>query len=223
MPTFFEIRSKETKGYTTLYVRLQSRLHKVNYKMSTGLEVEISAWNKAKKSSTAMNSYHDKNPELWGKLDRLKLTLNSLLDGDKAPTKEEMKQAINTVMHAPVQEEKKRAQEQAKKVARQIFDEDVGQILEFVLDIAVVFLKLVDGVALRLPVVAQTDDVGENGFLFVEEVVLHLVFVFAEEAQQDVLVVGLAGVGDAVEVLLDVRDSFAQVIIVRSNQVGEQP
>ena len=115
MPTFFEIRSKETKGYTTLYVRLQSRLHKVNYKMSTGLEVEIPAWNKAKKSATAMNSYHDKNPELWGKLDRLKLTLNALLDGDKAPTKEEMKQAINMVMHAPVQEEKKKAKEAAQK------------------------------------------------------------------------------------------------------------
>ena len=41
MPTFFEIRTKETKGYATLFVRLQSRPLGVNYKMSTGLEVDI--------------------------------------------------------------------------------------------------------------------------------------------------------------------------------------
>ena len=115
MPAFFEIRTKETKGYTTLYVRLQSRKHSVNYKMSTGLEVDITAWNKAKKSAQAMNSYHDKNPELWGKLDKLKLTLNALLDGQQAPSKEEMKQAINNVMHESVKEEKKKAKEDAKK------------------------------------------------------------------------------------------------------------
>ena len=93
MPTFFEIRTKETKGYATLFVRLQSRPLGVNYKMSTGLEVDIPSWNKAKKSSQAMTAYQDKNPDLWSKLNRLKLTLNSMLDGNVAPTKEEMKQA----------------------------------------------------------------------------------------------------------------------------------
>ena len=116
MPTFFEIRTKETKGYATLFVRLQSRPLGVNYKMSTGLEVDIPSWNKAKKSSQAMTAYQDKNPDLWSKLNRLKLTLNSMLDGNVAPTKEEMKQAINTVLHEPVKEDKKRAQEEAKKV-----------------------------------------------------------------------------------------------------------
>ena len=115
MPTFFEIRTKETKGYATLFVRLQSRPLGVNYKMSTGLEVDIPSWIKAKKSSQAMTSYQDKNPELWSKLNRLKLTLNSLLDGPVAPTKEEMKQAINNVLHEPVKEDKKRATEDAKK------------------------------------------------------------------------------------------------------------
>ena len=57
MPAFFEIRTKEEKGYATLFVRLQSRPLGVNYKMSTGLEVDIKAWTKAKGGSTAMTAY----------------------------------------------------------------------------------------------------------------------------------------------------------------------
>ena len=50
MPTFFEIRTKETKGYATLFVRLQSRPLGVNYKMSTGLEVDIPPGTKPRKA-----------------------------------------------------------------------------------------------------------------------------------------------------------------------------
>ena len=133
MPTFFEIRSKETKGYTTLYARLQSRTLGVNYKMSTGLEVDIPSWNKAKKSATAMNLYHDKNPELWGKLDKLKLTLNALLDGPEPPTKEQMKAAIHAVIHEEVKADKeaavKKAKEEEEKKKRLTIDQYIDQFI----------------------------------------------------------------------------------------------
>ena len=54
----------EKRGNATLFVRLQSRKHGINYKVASALEVDILAWNKSKKSSTTLNNFREANPEL---------------------------------------------------------------------------------------------------------------------------------------------------------------
>ena len=54
MATSFFLRTTQTQGYTTLFVRLQSRKLGINYKLSTNLEVDIKAWEKAQESAQAL-------------------------------------------------------------------------------------------------------------------------------------------------------------------------
>ena len=58
----------EKKGNATLFVRLQSRKHGINYKVASALEVDILAWNKSKKSSTTLNNFREANPDLTLKM-----------------------------------------------------------------------------------------------------------------------------------------------------------
>ena len=95
MATSFFLRTKETQGYTTLFVRLQSRKLGINYKLSTNLEVDIKAWQKAQDSAQALQKFQAKEPKLWAKLDKLKQTLDTLLSGDEVPSKEKMRTIID--------------------------------------------------------------------------------------------------------------------------------
>lgn len=47
MATKFVLRTDKTEGYATLYARIQSRAHKINIRVSTGLEVDVKEWNKS--------------------------------------------------------------------------------------------------------------------------------------------------------------------------------
>ena len=64
MATEFKIRTKETKGYTALIVRCQSRVHGIDYRMVSGLEVDIQAWNKSRKSAAGLAKYREANPSM---------------------------------------------------------------------------------------------------------------------------------------------------------------
>lgn len=44
MATKFVLRTDKTEGYATLYARIQSRAHKINIRVSTGLEVDVKEW-----------------------------------------------------------------------------------------------------------------------------------------------------------------------------------
>ena len=107
-------------------------------------------------------------------------------------------------------------------ISRQVLDNDVGKVVELVLDVAVVLLKLVDGVAAARFALAQTFDVGENRLFLVLEMVFHLGLVVAEETLQDVLVALGARLGDAVKVLFDVGDALVEVVAVGGNQVRHE-
>lgn len=118
MATEFKIRTKETKGFTSLIVRCQSRALGIDYRMTSGLEVDIQAWNKSKKSNTTLTNYRNSNPALTAKMDAIKKSLDAALKRDTPITKEEMREIIDSVVYADARaEQKKRKEEQAKKEA----------------------------------------------------------------------------------------------------------
>ena len=114
MATSFFLRTKETQGYTTLFVRLQSRKLGINYKLSTNLEVDIKAWQKAQDSAQALQKFQTKEPKLWAKLDKLKQTLDTLLSGDEVPSKEKMRTIIDETVYADILKEQEEALAKAK-------------------------------------------------------------------------------------------------------------
>jgi integrase len=112
MATFFEIRTKKTKGRTSLFVRCQSKVHHINYKMSTGLEVDINAWNRGKTSSTVRQNYLNANPDLDAKMNAIRRSLDLALERDTAITKEEFREIINNVIYADARAAQKRREEE---------------------------------------------------------------------------------------------------------------
>ena len=118
MATSFFTMTTETKGEATLFVRLQSRKHSINYKVASALTIDIQAWNKSKKSSITLNNFRSTYPELTEKMDRIKKNLDSTLKRDKPITKEEMREIIDAVAYAEAREAQKRKEEEkAKKEA----------------------------------------------------------------------------------------------------------
>ena len=121
--SFFITPKPEATGFTTLFVRLQSRKLKINYKMTTNMEVDITTWQKAEQDLKAMKRFREKDPAMWAKLDKLKVTLDTLISGDKAPSKEQMRTVITEIVYADVLKEQeealakaKAAEEEAKRV-----------------------------------------------------------------------------------------------------------
>ena len=118
MATSFFLMTTEKKGDATLFVRLQSRKHNINYKVASALTVDIAAWNKSKKTSTTLNNFRQANPNLTIKMDTIKRNLDSTLKNDKPITKEEMREIIDAVVYAEAREaQKKKEEERVKKEA----------------------------------------------------------------------------------------------------------
>lgn len=113
MATEFKIRTKETKGTATLIVRCQSKVHKIDYRIASGLEVDIQAWNKSKKSATTLSNFRDANPVLTSKMDEIKKNLDSVLKRKTPPTKEEVREIVDSVVMAEA-----RAAQQRRKEAK---------------------------------------------------------------------------------------------------------
>lgn len=118
MATSFFLMTNETKGNATLFVRLQSRKHSINYKVASALSVDIQAWNKSKKSNTTMNNFRNANPDLTAKMDCIRKNLDDTLKRETPITKEEMREIIDSVIYAEARAaEKMRKEEQKKKEA----------------------------------------------------------------------------------------------------------
>ena len=124
MATSFYIKAREDeKGYATLFVRVQSTKLKINHRLSTHMEVNIPSWFKAEKDVKAMKKFREKEPEMWAKLDKLKSTLDTILNEGTAPSKERVTTIINEIVYADVLKEQeealakaKAAEEEAKRV-----------------------------------------------------------------------------------------------------------
>ena len=118
MATEFKIRTKETKGYTALIVRCQSRIHGIDYRMVSGLEVDIQSWNKSKKSATLLNNFRESNPVLTSKMDAIKKGLDSALKRETPITKEGMREIIDSIVYAEARAaQQKQKEEKAHKEA----------------------------------------------------------------------------------------------------------
>lgn len=116
MATSFFLMSEEKKGEATLFVRLQSRKHGINYKVASALSVDIQAWNKSKKSSTTMNNFRNAYPELTEKMDAIRKSLDLTLNNDSPITKDEMRGIIDSIVYAEAKAaQKKKAEEKARK------------------------------------------------------------------------------------------------------------
>lgn len=118
MATEFKLRTKETKGFATLIVRCQSRKQGFDYRMASGLEVDIKAWNNSKRSPQTLQNFRDANPVLTAKMDAIKRNLDLALKRDTVLTKEEMREIIDSVVLAEARDaQKRRKEEKAKEEA----------------------------------------------------------------------------------------------------------
>jgi len=115
MATEFKIRTKETKGYTALIVRCQSRVHGIDYRMVSGLEVDIQAWNKSRKSAAGLAKYREANPDLAAKMDQIKRNLDLALKKETPPTKDEIKAIIENVVYAEARAAQQKRKEEKEK------------------------------------------------------------------------------------------------------------
>ena len=123
MSTSFHLRTEATEGRATLFVRLQSRVHKINYKLSSGLDVDIKAWEKSQESAKALKKYQDANPALFEKIGQIQKILDLALKRDDPISKEEMRDLIDSVVYAEAKaaqqrkaDEKSKAEAEAKRV-----------------------------------------------------------------------------------------------------------
>ena len=118
MATEFKIRTKATKGFTGLIVRCQCPTQGIDFRMASGLEVDIQAWIKSKKSPTTLKNFRDANPELTAKMDAIKKNMDAVLKRETPITKEEMREIIDAVVFAEAREaQKRKKEEKAKKEA----------------------------------------------------------------------------------------------------------
>lgn len=86
--------------------------------MASGLEVDIQAWIKSKKSPTTLKNFRDANPELTAKMDAIKKNMDAVLKRETPITKEEMREIIDAVVFAEAREaQKRKKEEKAKKEA----------------------------------------------------------------------------------------------------------
>lgn len=123
MATSFFVRTTKTKGFVTLFVRLQSRAQRINHKAATTLEVDIVEWNKALKGPTQWQKYMALNPELEETLNLLKTELNSTLSREVGITQEEFVKIIDEVMYREIRERERKvaaAKAKAEEEARRI-------------------------------------------------------------------------------------------------------
>ena len=115
MATSFFLMTTEKKGNATLFVRLQSRKHGINYKVASALDVDILAWNKSKKSSTTLNNFREANPDLTLKMDTIKRNLDATLKRDTPITKDEMREIIDAVVYAEARAAQQKRKEEKEK------------------------------------------------------------------------------------------------------------
>ena len=133
---FISPRPKEEK-YTTLFVRLQSRKLGINYKMSTNMEVDIATWNKAGEDVKAMKAFRKNESAMWAKIDKLQATLDTLISGDKAPSKEQMRTIISEIVYADILQEQEEALAKAKAAEEEARRVTLNKYMDqFIRDIA---------------------------------------------------------------------------------------
>lgn len=118
MATSYFLMTKKEDGEATLFVRLQSRKHSINYKIATPLVVDVQEWNSSYGDFKKWKKYCKAHPALTAKLDSIQNELDSSLNNDTPISKEEMREIVDRIAYAEAREaEQKRKEEKAKAEA----------------------------------------------------------------------------------------------------------
>ena len=129
MATKFVLRTDKTEGYATLYARIQSRAHKINIRVSTGLEVDVKEWNKSLASAKALTAFRSgKGKDLFIKLDTIMYTIDSLTSEGVTLTPDLGKGRIHGIVFAEqIKAEKERQEAELTRIK-----EDASTFINFV-------------------------------------------------------------------------------------------
>ena len=129
MATKFVLRTDKTEGYATLYARIQSRAHKINIRVSTGLEVDVKEWNKSLASAKALTAFRSgKGKDLFIKSDAIMYTIDSLTSEGVTLTPELVKGRIHGIVFAEqIKAEKERQEAELTRIK-----EDASTFINFV-------------------------------------------------------------------------------------------
>lgn len=118
MATSFFFMTKNEKGDTPLFVRLQSRKHHINYKMKTNLIVNAKEFEDNHSETSKWRKYSAKNSAFCKKVDAIADALDNSLENEKPITKTEMRTLIDSIVYAEAKEAaERRKQEKALKEA----------------------------------------------------------------------------------------------------------
>ena len=110
--------AKKEEGEATLFVRLQSRKHSINYKIATPLVVDIQEWNSSYGDFKKWKKFCKAHVALAAKLDAIQNELDSSLNNETPITKEEMREIVDKIAHAEAREaEQKRKEEKERQEA----------------------------------------------------------------------------------------------------------
>lgn len=118
MATAFVLRTTKTKGPAVLTARITLKSLGVNLLVSTGIPVLIEKWNLPHEKTAFLN--YKKSPEgqqIFPKLDKIQLAIDSVLDSGNPITKEEAKAIIDGIVYAEEREEAKRKAEEDRIAA----------------------------------------------------------------------------------------------------------
>lgn len=119
MAVSFILRTTKKTGYAPVFARIQTRKTGLNLRLSTHISVPIQKWNLSR-DGVAFNNFKqsEEGVKIFSKLEKIERALNSLLEQDVIITAEQMTGIIDNIAFEEERElEKKRAEEEARKIA----------------------------------------------------------------------------------------------------------
>ena len=116
----YYIKKTQKSGMVPIFVRIRSRLLKVDIKLSTNLEVDAFKWNSANSSPRAFANFRKSTAGvgLFYKLDKIEQLLEAQLNDKVVLTSDQARKLIDSVTYAEAEEAKKRAAEERARKER---------------------------------------------------------------------------------------------------------
>ena len=116
----YYIKKGVKSGMTPIFVRIRSRLLKVDIKLSTNLEVDARRWNAAAEKASTLANFRksDDGKPLFAKLDKIESLIEGRLNEKDALTSKKARLIIDSVTYQEAIEAKRREEEEkARKEA----------------------------------------------------------------------------------------------------------
>lgn len=138
MATYFVVRTTQTKGFVSLFVRFQCRPQNVQHRVATPIQVDVAEWTKAKKNSMLWQKYLDKNPELAETMNLIKTALNATQTRKTGISREEFLEIVDSVIYREIRakekEEAAAAAAEAEKLKRPTLNKYIDNFIEEIIN-----------------------------------------------------------------------------------------